>query len=245
MDSFELNKIAGAVLFTGTVVLGLSIVSEEIFHAPQPAQRGYEVAGVEEPGAPGAGPEEAGPSLAVLLASADPSAGQAGTRACQACHTFEQGGREAGGPNLWNVVGNIKGHSDTWNYSAAMQERRATGETWGYEELDGFLANPRGYLQGTTMNFAGVRNDETRANIIAYLASISENPPPLPSPQEPEADGAETTGDGAAAEDGGETGTAGGDAQPAENGAAESPAPGETPAEGETPPAQQPPAPQP
>ncbi len=97
-----------------------------------------------------------------------------------ACHTFEEGEANRVGPNLYNIVGGPKAHLDGFNYSSALQQRGEAGETWGYEELDAFLEAPRDYIDGTTMAFAGVRDENARATIIAYLASLSENPPPLP-----------------------------------------------------------------
>lgn len=212
MDSFELNKIAGAVLFTCLLTLGLSIVAEEVFHTEAPEQPGYAIA-IPEGGAGGeGGEEEAGPDLGTLLASADPAEGEGATRACQTCHTFGQGEPAKVGPNLYNVVGGPIGHMDGFSYSAAFQELHDAGETWSYEGLDEFLANPRGAINGTSMSFAGVRDPQDRANILAYLASISENPP---APPEPAAEG----GDEEAAAEG------------------EEPAEGEAPAEGEEAPA--------
>ncbi|MGJ3263544.1 MAG: c-type cytochrome [Salinarimonas sp.] len=197
MNSFELNKIFGAVLGVLLFVVGMSVLSDMLF-TPEPAG----VAGYALPMPEGLETEvaEAPPAevpLPVLLASADVSRGEAAVRKCASCHSFDQGGANGVGPNLYDIVGGEKAHLDNFGYSGALAERGAAGELWGYDELYGFLANPRGYLPGTSMAFAGIRSGQERADIIAYLASITENPPPLPEPAAAEA-GAET--DAAAAQ---------------------------------------------
>jgi cytochrome c len=198
MDSFELNKIAGAVLATGMVLLGVNILAGELFTAAAPEQPGYAIAIADDTEAPEAVEEDVTP-LGTLLASADPAAGESAVRPCAACHTFEQGGGDRVGPNLYNLVGGPKAHIDGFNYSSAMLEAAAAGEVWGYEELDAFLANPRSYMPGTTMAFAGVRSPETRADIIIYMRELTEDPPALPEVEEIAA--AEETAEIVAAED--------------------------------------------
>ncbi|WP_372426853.1 c-type cytochrome [Salinarimonas chemoclinalis] len=196
MNSFELNKIFGAVLGVLLFVVGMSVLSDMLF-SPEPAG----VAGYALPMPEGVETEvaEAAPAevpLPILLASADVGRGETAVRKCASCHSFNEGGANGVGPNLYDIVGGAKAHLDDFGYSSALAERGAAGELWGYDELYGFLANPRGYLPGTSMAFAGIRSGQERADIIAYLASITENPPPLP---EAEADaGAES--DAAAAQ---------------------------------------------
>jgi len=180
MDFFEFNKIAGAVLGTLVFAMGIGFLSEIIFHKERPEEMGY-VINIPEAGAAVAEVEEEVTPLPVLLASADASAGERASRACAACHSFEEGGANKVGPNLWNVVGGPKAHLDNFNYSNVMAERGAAGELWGFEELDGFLAGPRNYMNGTSMAFAGIRDPEDRANMIAYLRSLSASPVPLPA----------------------------------------------------------------
>jgi cytochrome c len=186
MDSFEINKILGAVLFTFLCLLGLNIAAGAIFTPPRVAKPGYDIAVPEKPegGAPAAAPQE---SIAELLANADPKRGEQIARVCQTCHTFEKGGPNKVGPNLWGVVGRPKVEPG-FNYSAAM---KAKGGDWSIDDLNQFLASPRGYVPGTAMSFAGLPRGPQRADVIAFLNTLSENPKPLPTAAEAKpADGA-------------------------------------------------------
>ena len=185
MDSFELNKIAGAVLFSLLVLLGLNNLAAVVY-APAPADpQAYIVEGLEESAAMAAeatAVADEGPSLALLLAAADIAAGEKSARKCVACHSFDENGANKVGPNLWDIVAQPVAGKAGFNYSPAMAEM---GGDWGYERLDGFLEAPRKYVPGTKMSFAGVRKEQERANLIAYLRSLSAAPPPLPE-AEPE-----------------------------------------------------------
>jgi cytochrome c len=184
MDSFEFNKLAGAVLFTLLIVLGTSMVSSEIFRAEKPEKAGYELAGAaEKPAAGAAAPAAAQVApIAVRLASAAVAKGEQAIKKCASCHSFDKGGANKVGPNLYNIVEKTKGAASGFAYSAALKERAGKGEKWGYDELDKFLANPKGYITGTSMAFAGVNKPDERADIIAYLRSLSDAPAALPKP---------------------------------------------------------------
>ncbi len=183
MNSFELNKIMGAVFGALMLALGLNILSGILLTPKKPAVPGYDlpVAEAATGGGGGGAPAPAEP-LPVLLASADVGRGTAAAKKCASCHTFEKGAPNRVGPNLYNVVEVSKAHIPGFAYSASMKDRAAKGEKWGYEELYKFLENPRGYLPGTSMAFAGIRDPKERADIITYLRSLSDSPPPLPAP---------------------------------------------------------------
>jgi cytochrome c2 len=180
IDTYTLNTVAGWILGTGLLVFGLNELAHIVYHAEAPARPGMVVEIAEvTPAVDEASAEEA-PHIAALLADADPDRGQAAARACAACHTFDQGGAHRIGPNLWDIVGQPLAHFDNYAYSDAMQAR--SEETWTYEALNEFIANPRGFLPGTKMAYAGMRRDDQRADLIAYLRTLSDDPQPLPEP---------------------------------------------------------------
>ena len=177
MNSFELNKILGAILGTCLAVLALNIAAGAIFYNEKPAKPGYAIA-VKEGGAE---KKEAAPKEAPLperLAKASVDKGKSTAKQCEACHTLTKGGPNRVGPNLWDVVGNERGKGrNGFNFSSAM---KAKGGEWTYDELDKFLTAPREYIPGTAMTFAGIKNPQQRADVIDYLHTLSDSPKPLP-----------------------------------------------------------------
>ena len=176
MDSFEINKILGALLFTCLCLLSLNIAAEAVFHPAKPAKPGFEVA-VQEKAAAGAAAAVPDEPIEKLLASADISKGEASAKKCAACHTFGKGEPNRVGPNLYGVVGRERGSHAGFNYSAGMKGKPGK---WTIEELNAFLQNPKGFVPGTSMGFAGLPRGTERADVIAYLNSKSDSPAPLP-----------------------------------------------------------------
>jgi cytochrome c len=178
MDSFELNKILGAVLGTCLILLSLNIASGALFSAHNPEKAGYEITAKEEPAA-GAAAEKPAPEvpLPVRFASADLGRGENQAKKCAACHTFGKGEANRVGPNLWNVVGRPKHSEAGFNYTAAMKSQQGN---WTPDDLDKYLTNPRGVVPGTAMTFAGLPRGQDRADVIAFLNSKSDKPEELP-----------------------------------------------------------------
>lgn len=179
MNSFELNKVLGAILGTCLCLLAINIAAGSIFTPATPAKPGY-VIQVKAEAPAGAKPTAAQPEkpIAVLLASASVKKGEDAARKCQACHTLTKGGPNRVGPNLWNIVGSPRGEDrGGFNFSDAMKKK---GGTWTYDELNKFIKGPREYIPGTKMTFAGIQKDSERADVIAYLRTLSDNPQPLP-----------------------------------------------------------------
>jgi cytochrome c len=240
MDSFELNKIIGAILGTLLFVMGAGFLAEAIY-APRAAGPGYELpepAGTEASTA--GGEQEAAPiDIGTLLAAANVEQGAASVGRCKGCHNFEQGAGNKQGPELYGVVGRPIASHPGFTYSDGMKAHAEGGKTWTYEELNGFLHAPKDWVKGTKMSFAGLKDDKERANVIAYLASISPGAPAFPAPEAapaPAEGGQAAPAEGAdqAAAPADATAPAGTEATPTEGNAVETPTEtqSETPVQG-------------
>jgi|SRR4051794_29699359 cytochrome c len=179
MDSFELNKILGAILGTCLILLVTSFTAGALFAPVMPEKPGFAIAAKEESHG-GEGKEAAAPSEPIekLLQTASVEKGAAAAKKCAACHTFEKGGPNRVGPNLWGIVERDRASEAGFNYSAAM---KAKGGKWTYDDLNKFIANPKGFINGTAMGFAGIPKDSERADVIDYLRTLADNPVPLPT----------------------------------------------------------------
>jgi cytochrome c len=177
MNSFELNKILGAVLFTGLCLLALNIAASAIFSPVKPAKPGYDIAVKEHAGDQKAAVKEPEKPIAVLLASASVEKGQTAAKKCVACHTFEKGGPNKVGPGLWDILGRKVASHAGFDYSPAM---KAKGGEWTFEALNTYLRNPKADVPGTKMAFAGINRESERGDLINYLRTLADNPMPLP-----------------------------------------------------------------
>jgi len=172
MSSFEWNKIIASVLTALIIAMVAGILSNMLVRPKLLEKPVFVVAGAAST-APASTEAAAAPKLepiGPLLANADPKRGQQLTTICQACHTFDKGGPNKIGPNLWGIT--IEGMAEVPNYqfSAAMEAHK--GEKWTVEELNEWLDNPQHFMPGTKMTFAGFPKAQNRADVIAYLQTL-------------------------------------------------------------------------
>ena len=179
MDSLEVNKIVASALVAGIAFMGATFMGEALVSPERLKQTAIkiDVPEVAAPSGPAAAPE---PPIAALLVSADPGRGEAQTKqqGCVACHSFNQGGKDGVGPNLYGVVGAPHGHEASYQYSTALKAKQGP---WTFDELNEWLKKPSAYAPGTKMSFAGIADPKKRADVIDYLRTLAANPEPLPA----------------------------------------------------------------
>ena len=178
MDSFEVNKIVGAILMVALLVIGIGKLSDVIFHVEKPETPGY-VVEVEETTILSSTKKtvEEKIDIAALMAMGDLNHGEKVFKKCAACHSIVKGGKNNIGPALYNVVGRQIGIVDNYKYSKALS---SYDKEWTFEELNGYLIKPAKWIKGTKMAFAGLRKEKDRASVIKYLNQNSDSPLPLP-----------------------------------------------------------------
>lgn len=174
----EFNKIFAAILVAGILAMAAGLFAETFFEQPP-----LKTAAFPAPATASTTPGEIAPAtdkiepVAPLLAKATADNGAKISKLCGACHDISKGGPNKVGPNLWGVFGGKKVHKDDYAYSDAM---KAKGGNWDAEELNQFLTNPKTYVPGTKMGFAGLKKAQDRADLITWLSQQSDSPAPLP-----------------------------------------------------------------
>ncbi len=204
MSGIELNKLVGAVLVALLLLTAINVgvdeflepepLEKQVYPAPAAAEADSGEAAAEtaaaEPAAEsaaasaesaaaeaGAAASSAASGLAARLAAADPEAGRKVAKKCTSCHDLSDKKRNKVGPALWGVVGRAKASVEGYSYSTAFKGLEGD---WTYADLDAFLTKPKAFVPGTKMSFAGIKKPEDRANLLAYLRTIGDEPAPLP-----------------------------------------------------------------
>lgn len=180
MSDMEFNKIFAAILIAGIIAMFAGFIADNIIHAHDLAEDAVKIEGVESV-AGGAAKAALPEPILHLIATADVAQGEKLSKVCASCHTFESGGPDGVGPNLWGTLGNKKGHATGFAYSEGLV---ALGGSWDYNALNKFLWKPKAYIDGTKMNFVGLKKPEDRAAVIAWLRTKSGSPAGLPSESE-------------------------------------------------------------
>ena len=174
MFGLDLKKLAGAILAAGLTVMVIGFIGNMLVQPKK--QKATTMTAATSP--PIAAKEvEKVMSVDSLLATADAAAGKKISKKCKSCHDLTAKRKRGIGPPLWDIVQAGKAGNGKFKYSSAMS---GTGGKWSYEDLDAFLASPKGFMKGTKMAFPGVKKAKDRANLIAFLRSLSDAPKPLP-----------------------------------------------------------------
>jgi cytochrome c len=196
MKHYRFNQIAMAVLGALLLFFGTKTLINIAYEEHEPEKPGLEVAGSEEQPGGGEAKPGGGAELATLLASADPARGAEVAKKCAICHSFDKGGPNMIGPNLYGVLGRKIASHEGYEYSDALKAKEGD---WGYENLDHMIENPNAFAPGTKMAlFPGLPDAKQRAEVIAFLRTKTDNPPPLPEVTEEKPAGEEKPGGGEA-----------------------------------------------
>ncbi len=181
MDTMEVNKVIAAVLVGGILFFLTGLLGDHLVHETELEKPVLAIAAAPAPSGGPAAPTGPG-DITPLLASADVKVGEQFThRVCIACHTCDKGGKNGVGPNLYGVVERPRDSEPGFSYSPAMEKFK--GKPWTFDALNEWLYKPSAYVPGTRMSFAGITNDKQRADVIAYLRTLSDHPAPLPTPK--------------------------------------------------------------
>ena len=182
MSGFEINKILASIILALLIIVGISFLGNLIVNVDHKKNQvtAYKIdipeSDVSIQKAEGEETEFIEP-ISVLLMNASLEKGEKLYKKCGSCHNYQKNSASKVGPNLWNIINRPKGNVEGFSYSSSLVE---SGGKWTFEELAKFLYKPKDYINGTKMNFAGLKKAEDRANLIFWLRENSDNPVPLP-----------------------------------------------------------------
>ena len=175
MASF--NTMAGCFLAAALFSLVVGKVSNALVPVHMPEKPAIAVAEAAPEQAAAEKPVEL-PPIGPKLKEANVQHGEAlFKQQCYTCHTIDKGGPNKVGPNQWDIVGRKKASHEGFSYSSALQQK---GGEWSYEDINHMIYKPQSFVRGTKMAFAGLPKEQDRADVIAYLRTMNDNPPPLP-----------------------------------------------------------------
>lgn len=171
MSSFEFNKVFAAILVAGITAMLSGFIADRLVH---PKDLKQDAVSIDGAAIASGGPkvEKKAEPILHLIASADVARGEKLSKACASCHSFDNGGPNKVGPNLWGTFGSPKGAKGGFEYSSAMAGK---GGSWGYLEMNQFLWKPKKYVAGTKMNYNGIKKPEDRAAMIAWLRTLGSS----------------------------------------------------------------------
>ena len=175
MSLNDIKKLGIAIVLVVSVAFVVELLGNALI---QQSNKIVKLEAPETNGIPSGAPQSVLVPIGPSLSKASLEEGKKQVTKCKSCHTVSKSGKHKIGPALWDIIGRKMGTFATYKYSKALKNK---DKTWGYEELNAFLANPKGYMKGTKMVFSGVKNTTDRANLIFYLRSQSATPKPLPS----------------------------------------------------------------
>lgn len=181
----QVNKILGAVLATGLVIMGVKLGAEAIYHREAPEKPGYAIEVADTGGEGGAAAAvDTPPDWGTVIPTADIAAGEKTFNTkCTSCHNDKQGGPNAIGPNLWGVVDRPVASHPGMDYSDAMKAHAKDVQNWTWDAMYAFLGAPGKVVKGTKMTFVGVKKPQDRIDLIAYLHTQGSTAYPVPAPK--------------------------------------------------------------
>ena len=173
-----MNKIIVSIVLTITLIFGINKITDILYNVEKPEKSAYQIASTNEVET---NDEENlkdsdSANIMAIFASTSSSEGEKIFKKCTACHSIAQDGGNKIGPALWGVIGRKAGGVSDYKYSKAMA---AFGKPWSFEEMNGFLTKPKGWIKGTKMSFAGLKNAKERAAVILYMNENTNSPLPL------------------------------------------------------------------